>query len=95
MREELMNINWDNTFQPCENINQMVLKFEEIIEDITKKHVPLKKTSNRTKPQSPWLNFKAIKAIRRKYHAWKRFQTSKTHNMYLNYVKERIRLVKS
>ena len=48
-----------------------------------------KRAKNGQQKQAPWINLSALKAVRRKYHAWKRFQTTQCHQMYLKYVKER------
>ena len=42
----------------------------------------------------PWVNKKALKAIKRKYHAWKRYSETRSYGRYINYVKERNRVSK-
>ena len=93
MREDLTKIDWASKFKDCDTINDMTTKFEEIIGDLRGKHIPLKKVGK--KSQCPWVNLKSIKAIKRKYHAWKRFQLTRSHNQYLQYVKERNRATKT
>ena len=94
MKEELEKINWDDLFNECTDVNQMTLKFEEIIKRETKNYVPLKKSNNKRKPQSPWIDFKAVRATRRKYHAWQRYLNCNSHSRYLQYVKERKKVSK-
>ena len=94
MKENLEKVNWDDVFSGCADVNQMTSKFEDIIKIETDNCVPLKKPSNKTKPQCPWIDWKTVKATRRKYHAWKRYLSSKSHNKYLQYIKERDRVNK-
>ena len=95
MRSDLMCINWDEEFKSCQNINDLTTRFEEILHEKIKEHVPLKKNNTRKNGNHlPWVNYKTQKAIKRKYHAWKRFTESKSHAKYLQYIKERNRVTK-
>ena len=94
MKEHLEKVKWDDVFSGCADVNQMTSKFEDIIKIETDNCVPLKKPSNKTKPQCPWIDWKTVKATRRKYHACKRYLSSKSHNKYLQYIKERDRVNK-
>ena len=90
MRTSLQNTNWNEMFNGCEDVDTMVSKFEEVIQNHVKEYVPLKKPNkNGHKKQAPWIDFKLLRAIKRKYHAWKRFQLTKQHSQYLDYIKER------
>ena len=93
MQDYLASINWNEEFSKCTDIDDMAKQFEKIVHYAIEDHVPLKKKT-RAKPQSPWIDFKTIKAIRRKYHAWKRFQVTKSHARYLDYIKERDKATK-
>ena len=95
MKKDLANLNWDIEFQDCSDVNDMTTKLEEVILSKIKEYIPLKKkTNNGHQKQAPWINLSSLKAIRRKYHAWKRFQNTKCHQMYLQYVKERRKATK-
>ena len=94
MRESLGKIDWNNELNGCMDINEMTTKFESIMKDQQDKYVPLQKTNSKSKHQSPWVNYQSLKAVKRKIHAWKRFQATKSHERYLDYVKQRNRLTK-
>ena len=66
----------------------MVTKFEDLLHTQVEMNVPLQSKRGKSK-QAPWINKKAIKAIRRKYFAWKRYQDTKNHQRYMQYIKER------
>ena len=90
MRISLGNIDWDKKFENCEDVDTMVNRFEEIIHDNVREFVPMKKANPRgSNRQAPWIDFKLLRTIKRKYHAWKRFQKTKLHSKYIEYVKER------
>ena len=94
MKGDLSSINWELLFSDCKNIEDMTVVFEKVIKDQIDKHVPLKKVNSKRKRQCPWVDYKALKAIRRKHHAWKRFQKTKSHERYMSYVKERNKVSK-
>ena len=97
MTEDLKDINWDAEFK-AENmdINTWTTAFERIITNLTEKYVPLKtKNSNNGHVDAPWMNRKALKAVRKKYHSWRRYQETKSHKRYLDYVKVRNKTSKS
>ena len=94
MRQDLQSVNWESEFDKCEDINDMLSRFEQIIQANITKHVPLQKKSSKTHGNLPWVNYKTSRAIKRKYHAWKRYSETKTHAKYMEYVKERTRVTK-
>ena len=88
IRANLQEIDWDNEFTSCNDVNDMVKTFEGIINVQVEQFIPKKKKPNNNK-QAPWITFKLLRCIKRKYHSWKRFQETKTHERYMAYVKER------
>ena len=95
MRNNMEQIDWDSEFKDMTDVNSVANRLEEIIKDNIQKFVPLqKKPSNKLGKQAPWLDRKSLKAVKRKYHAWRRFQQTKSHDRYLEYVKERNKSVK-
>ena len=93
MRTEFEQIDWDERFLPCKDVNEMVKKFETIINEKVEQCIPMKKKNPGSK-QAPWITHKLLRTIKRKYHAWKRFQETKGHEGYMQYVKERRKAAK-
>ena len=90
MKENLATVNWEEEFRDCKDVNSMIGKFEDILNDQVNTNVPLQNKSKQgQRRQAPWINLKAIKAIRRKYFSWKRYQETQSHQKYIQYVKER------
>ena len=94
MKEDLKSIDWDVNFEDCKNVNEMVQKFEDTLHLMVKNHVPMKRKGKNINNNAPWVDFKTLKAIRKKHHAWKRFQNTKSHDKYLDYVKRRNKATK-
>ena len=95
MRGDFEKMDWEDIFKDCRSINELVTKFNDIVQDKIKKHVPMKnKKTNSNKNNVPWMNRKALRAIKRNYHAWRRYTETKNHAKYLEYVKERNRVSK-
>ena len=95
MRKDLSMIDWDQEFNLCKDVHSMIKKFEDIIDQKVKEHVPLKKRNNRNNGSHvPWVDYRTSKAIKRKYHAWKRYTNTKSHEQYLQYIKERNKVSK-
>ena len=90
MRKDLEMVDWEDEFNEYSNINQFVTRFNDIIHEKIKKYVPMKTKKKRTNGSNvPWMNKKSLKAIKRKYHAWKRYTETKSHARYEEYIKER------
>ena len=90
MRDNMQQIDWDSELKDTTDVNVFANRLEEIIKENIQKFVPLqKKPSNKYGKQAPWLDRKALKAVKRKFHAWRRFQQTKSHVRYMEYVKER------
>ena len=95
MRNDLSIINWDEEFESCKDIDSMLKRFEQIIHEKVKEHVPLKKKNTRKNgSHAPWVDYKTSKAIKKKYHAWKRYTNTKSHEQYLYYIKQRNKVTK-
>ena len=95
MKRDLESTDWEGEFKDCNGINELVSKFNDILQDNIKKHVPMKKKNTRSSQNKvPWMNNKALKAVKRKYHAWKRYTDTRNHARYEEYVKERNRVNK-
>ena len=82
------NTDWGELLNDSMNIDEMVDTFDDIIQKYKDEAIPLMAHKDGKKKQ-PWLNRASFKNIRKKHHAWKRFQRTKTHTSYLKYVKER------
>ena len=104
MKKDCEDINWTNELLPEQyqstelseipfqnlNLNEMLEKLYDKVENLVNIHVPDKSTTNK-KQQQPWMTRKSLKQIKKKYHSWKRFQASSSGNykLYLDYIKQR------
>ena len=93
MRTELAEVDWGQAFLDCKDVNEMVNQFENILKLKVEQLVPKKRQNTGTK-QAPWITYKLLRVIKRKYHAWKRFQETKSHERYMQYVKDRRKAAK-
>ena len=93
MKRDLQNVCWETYFSDCKDVNEMTEKFNNKITEMIKAHVPLKTNKNNVN-HAPWVDFKTLKAVRKKYHSWKRFQATKSHERYLDYIKYRNKATK-
>ena len=94
MRGDLNEIDWKEAFDNCDDVDKMVQKLEDTIQDMVSKHVPMKSKNKRSTNNAPWVDFRTLKALRKKHHAWKRFQLTKSHERYMEYVKRRNKATK-
>ena len=87
MREKLAKINWE-----AEMVDQGVEEawafFSSEVKQSMDEHIPMSnpKKDNR---RSIWMNKDAMRKVKRKYHAWKRYLATKDGEDYLKYTKER------
>ena len=90
MRDELDSVDWTIKFSECKDVNDMVREFQTVVLNKVESLVPKKLyKSRRNSKQAPWITHSLLKNIKRKYHAWKRLQDTKSHQMYLEYAKIR------
>ena len=95
MKDSMQNIDWDSELNKFTDVNSLANRLEEIISENIQKFVPLqKKPRSKRGRQAPWLDRKSLKAVRRKYHAWRRFQLTRSHERYRDYIKERNKAAK-
>ena len=94
MRENLQLVDWDSELHTYNDIDSVANRIETIIKENVEKYVPLQRKPSKQGKQAPWIDRKSLKAIKRKYHAWRRFQLTKGHQRYLDYVKERNKVSK-
>ena len=88
---KLNEIDWTEKFTG-KTIHQCWEIFKEIYNQLVNEHVPLVSPKEYNEP---WMNPKIMKMWKKKYHAWKRFSESKTHQAWLDYKKESCKVRKN
>ena len=92
MKEDLAKINWDkdlanldmNSAWKCFN-NHM----KQAMEDNIPKIKPCNPTRTEKKQKPMWMSSKALKAVKKKYHSWKRYTWTRQYQDYLKYIQAR------
>ena len=103
MKDFIAETNWkdvmlDNSIDTDytkENINEIMDRFYQKMNEIIDKTVPKYSNddkSRRDKP--PWLDKKTQKKIRKKYFCWKRYKDTPSYGRYLQYIKCRDKTTK-
>ena len=96
MKECVAEVNWkevllDNsadTDYKKENINEIMDRFYQKINEIVEKTVPKYSNDNKSRrDKPPWLDKKTQKKIRKKYFCWKRYKDTPSYGKYLQYIK--------
>lgn len=85
---ELLNINWDNIFQFCRNVNEIWDTFSSIVNECINKHVPvlLSKSVNNSKTRAKCKYPVYIKKlIKTKAIRWKRWKITNCENDKIAY----------
>ena len=86
MRKDLAAIDWSDTAKL--SIDDHWTLFKSRMQDLINKHVP--KQSNSTKKRRPlWMNDKALKKVKQKLAAFKRYMNTREGKDYLEYTKAR------
>ena len=83
MRQSLSNINWATRLHDC-NTEEAWSQTKKIVNSLIDQHVPMKKPK---KKKAVWLTRKALKAVRRKHKAWRKYQKRKTIESKQHYKK--------
>ena len=83
-KEDLSTVDLDN----------MVDTFYSEMKKVTESHIPLSKSKSGQKSEL-WWNKSLMKATKKKYFCWKRFQETKKHSLYLQYCKQRNKTAKA
>ena len=90
MRESLGKINWDECFNGCCDVNSLTTKLEEVIHEHIKDYVPMTtKKARKDGSHVPWMDFRSLRAVKKKYHSWKRYTNTRSHENYMAYIKSR------
>ena len=77
---------WNEEFRH-ETVNGMWIKFVDILNDLRVKHVPRFEGKGKTKPK--WIDYRACRALKKKYQAWKRYTNSPSYQGYVNFKRDR------
>ena len=96
-RAKCQNIDWMEVLKPhgeASDLDNMVENFYNKIKDIEKETIPEYTGAHKTKKKAPWMDKACLKAVKRKYHSWKRYQSSRSYQKYKSYIKERDKTAK-
>ena len=97
MKELSEETNWNEILRLDRNTNidEVAERFYTHINGMISECIPLRKNNKNSQYKEPWLNKLTLRAVRRKYFAWKRYQDSKSYNLYQKYLKERNKTTKN
>ena len=84
--KELGEIDWNGRFRE-RDANEMWLEFVMVIEQLKEKHVPRFRRNRRRKQK--WMDYRACKAVKKKYKAWKRFTDTPEYQSYVDFKRVR------
>ena len=84
--EELDGKDWNEEFNH-ESANGMWNKFVDILNDLKVKYVPRYQGKGKRKPK--WMDYRSCRALKKKYHAWKRYTSSPSYQGYVNFKRDR------
>ena len=82
LRDDLSSIDWESELRDkdCES---SWTRFQEIVDEMQAKHVPLKKRRKGRRPL--WMNARIMRTIRKKRRLWKRYSQSKDYDDHQAY----------
>ena len=92
-RDLLSNIDWEERLKGKNNVNSILETLLMEVNKCKEATIPLCTDKTRNKKQ-PWMNVAALRSLKKKHYAWKRFTQTKSHHSYQQYVKERNRTTK-
>jgi hypothetical protein len=87
MREELDQVDWEAELADL-GIEEALTFVNNKISGSMETHIPYS-NPKKDKRRSIWMNRTAMKKVKRKYHAWKRYLATKDGEDYCRYTKER------
>ena len=71
-----LNVDWNEKFEN-ETVDGMWTEFVRVVNGMKEKYVPRFAGSRKRKPK--WMDYKACKALKKKYQAWKRYTDSPSY----------------
>ena len=84
--KELGEIDWNERFRVMD-ADEMWMEFVMVMEQLKDKYVPRFKGSRRRKQK--WMDYRACRAVKKKYKAWKRFTDTPEYQSYVEYKRVR------
>ena len=84
--KELGETDWNGRFRE-RDANEMWMEFVMVMEQLRDKYVPRFKGSRRRKQK--WMDYRACKAVKKKYKAWKRFTDTSEYQSYVDFKRVR------
>lgn len=94
MSQMLMGIDWENELNG-KTVEEMWNKYKKIMYELYHQCIPVRAKRKKMTSKPPWMNVKASRAVRRKFFAFRRWQESKSSQMYNEYIKERNKATKA
>ena len=73
LNKDLLEIDWNERFKE-RSVHEMWSILVEVLEEKKREYIPLKSKIGKKKPI--WMNYKACKALKRKYRMWKLYKDS-------------------
>ena len=80
IRQELSNIDWDQSLSGT--ASECWQFFRDHLEKAVQEHVPTRKVSVSKKKKAPWLTYKAVKLVKKKYKTYSKYK-DKRHPAYV------------
>lgn len=87
MKKELRTVAWEDEMAPL-GVDEAWTLFNKVMLNAVKNHIPVT-NPRKNKGRSIWMNRTALKKVKKKYHAWKRYLATKDGEDYVRYTKER------
>ena len=85
MRQESKDFNWK--VMNDLNTNKSWILFKNKLHELMNNHIPKKQIGNGIRTKPAWMSNRVLKKIRKKYHAYKRYQLTDEWEDYMTYLK--------
>ena len=80
--DDLLKVDWNEKFKN-KTVDGMWTEFVSVVNGMKEKHVPRFEGERKRKPK--WMDYKASKALKKKYQAWKRYTDSPSYQGYVQF----------
>ena len=89
MKQELSSVNWNEVVPPDAPVNTQWKNFSATIMKTMETYIPRRKANGKTKKHLTPLDKNAVKKIKKKHRAWKRYMESRESKHYQIYCRLR------
>ena len=83
---DLLNVEWNEKFKD-KTVDGIWTEFVSVVNGMKEKHAPRFAGKKKRKPK--WMDYKACKALKKKYQAWKRYTNSPSYQGYVQFKRDR------